>query len=225
MDRILIIEDEEEMAQLLAHALSEQGYLCEIASNGADGLKRALNYDLLLVDVMMPVMNGFVMVEKLRAAGSQVPVIYLTAKDTTSDLVHGFEIGADDYLVKPFILDELLARTKAALRRARDMSQVLKWEEISLDCIKRSACRGHVELFLSPTEFSMMEYFLRWPELVLSKSMILEEVWHDEGYRVENIVETYIMYLRRKTESHGGSRVIHTVRGRGYVLRLAELEL
>lgn len=212
------------MAELLVQALSELGYFCDMAPNGAVGLKKAAGCDLLLVDVMMPVMNGFVMVEKLRESGLRMPVIYLTAKDTTKDVVRGLEIGADDYLVKPFKLDELLARVKAALRRARDLSQMLKWHDLTMDCAKRSVRRGETEIFLSATEFALLELLMRRPEAVLSKAQLLEEVWHDDGYRDENIVETYVTYLRRKTESFGGSRVIQTVRGRGYVLALAELE-
>ncbi len=224
MNRILIVEDEREMAELLAQALSEDGFRCTVAYNGADGLKKATTCDLLLVDVMMPVMNGFEMVARLREQGLRMPVLFLTAKDTTKDLVYGLEVGGDDYLVKPFILDELIARVKSALRRAKDVSQILTWHDISLDCFKRTVFRGNSEIFLSATEFSLLELMMRRPDTVLSKQLILEEVWHDEGYRDENIVEVYITYLRRKTESFGASRVIHTVRGRGYVLALAGLE-
>lgn len=224
LSRILIVEDEDEMAEILVEALSNLGYSCEVALNGAAGLRMAPGFDLLLVDVMMPVMNGFVMVEKLREQGERMPIIYLTAKDTTKDVVRGLELGADDYLIKPFKLDELIARIRAALRRARDLSQILNWHDLHMDCAKRVAWRGEAELFLSATEFSLLELFLRRPETVLSKSLLLEEVWHDEGYRDENIVETYVTYLRRKTESRDASRVIQTVRGKGYVLALAELE-
>lgn len=212
------------MAELLVEALSNLEYSCEVAPNGATGLKMAPGFDLLLVDVMMPVMNGFVMVEKLRDQGQRMPIIYLTAKDTTKDVVRGLELGADDYLVKPFKLDELIARVKAALRRARDSSQLLMWHDLKLDCAKRTVFRGDSEIFLSGTEFALLELFMRRPNTVLSKSLLLEEVWHDDGYRDENIVETYVTYLRRKTESHDGQRVIQTVRGKGYVLALAELE-
>lgn len=224
MSRILIVDDESEMAELLDQGLTERGYSCEVVSNGALGLQRAPGFDLLLVDVMMPVMNGHQMVEKLREIGLRMPVIYLTAKDTTKDVVRGLEIGADDYLVKPFRFEELIARIMAALRRARDQSQVLVWQDLTLDCLKRTVWRGEIELFLSVTEFALLELFMRRPETVLSKSLLLKEVWHDDGYRDENIVETYITYLRRKIESRNAPRVIQTVKRRGYVLALAELE-
>jgi DNA-binding response OmpR family regulator len=224
LNRLLIVEDEREMAELLRQGLSELGYFCAVAPNGAAGLKVAPEFDLLLVDVMMPVMNGFMMVEKLREQGHRMPIIYLTAKDTTKDVVRGLEVGADDYLVKPFKFDELIARVKAALRRARDLSQVLVWHDLTLDCAKRTVRRDCHEIFLSATEFALLELFMRRPETVLSKGILLEEVWHDDGYRDENIVETYVTYLRRKTEARDASRVIQTVRGKGYVLALAELE-
>jgi DNA-binding response OmpR family regulator len=222
--RILIVEDDKEMAALLAKALTEDGFACEIAPDGLAGLAKGPDFDLLLVDVMMPVMNGFTMVEQLREGGNRMPVIFLTAKDTTKDIVRGLEAGGDDYLIKPFDLEVLIARIKAALRRSRDSSQALKWQDLSLDCLKRTAHRAGGELFLSPTEFALLELFMRRPDDVLSKSLILEQVWRADGYRDENIVELYVNYLRRKTESRGATRVIHTVRGRGYVLASAELE-
>ncbi|MBS1723462.1 MAG: response regulator transcription factor [Armatimonadetes bacterium] len=212
------------MVDLLTQTLSELGYECETASNGAAGLRKARGCDLILADVMMPVMNGFTMVETLRAGGSRIPVIYLTAKDTTKDVVRGLELGADDYLVKPFVLDELIARVRATLRRAADTSQIVKWNDITLDRTNRLARRSGAELFLSATEFLLLDCFMCHPEVVLSRSLLLEKVWRDEGYRAENIVETYVTYLRRKTEAYGASRIIHTVRGSGYVLALSEPE-
>jgi two-component system copper resistance phosphate regulon response regulator CusR len=224
VSRILIVEDEAEMAGLLSKALSEEGFVCDTASNGLIGLSKSDGFDLLLVDVMMPVMNGFALVEKLRSKGERMPVIFLTAKDTTKDIVRGLEGGGDDYLVKPFVLEELIARVKAALRRGREASHHLGWHDIRLDCARRIALRDNVELFLSPTEFALLEMFMRRPGAVLPKSLILEEVWHADGFRDENIVELYVNYLRKKTEIGGRGRVIHTVRGRGYVLGSNELE-
>lgn len=212
------------MAELLLQVLSEVGYSCGKASNGSVGLRLAPDFELLLVDVMMPVMNGFEMVKNLREQGLRIPIIFLTAKDATKDVVSGLEFGADDYIVKPFKLDELIARVKAALRRARESSPTLSWFDLNLNCANRTARRGEFGLFLSATEFALLELFVRRPETVLSKSLILSEVWQDTGYRDENIVETYVTYLRRKTEARGATRVIHTVRGRGYILALAAME-
>ncbi len=212
------------MGELLSQSLTESGYSCLRATNGLGGLEKAKGVDLILADVMMPAMNGFEMVQILRSQGIRVPVIFLTAKDQTKDLVQGLEVGGDDFLVKPFKLDELLARVKALLRRARETSLFVSWDEFRMDCSKRTVFRGPLELFLSPTEFSLFELFLRRPEMILSKSLILEELWADDGYRRENIVETYVNYLRAKTEINGYPRVIQTVRGRGYVLAKSSLE-
>lgn len=219
--RIVIVEDEPEMAALLVQAFSESGYNCVSASNGVEGLALSRNADLMLVDVMMPTLNGFMMVEELRREGSRVPVLYLSAKDQTKDIVRGFESGGDDYLVKPFKLEELLARVKAILRRSRDLAQILVWGDIRLDVAARTVSRDGHELFLSGTEFQLLELFLRSPGEILSKKVLLRKIWADEGYRDDNIVELYINYLRRKTEAHSGSRVIQTLRGKGYVLALA----
>ena len=222
--RILIVEDEPEMAQLLTQALTENGFDCRTAVNGAQGLAMSSDADLLLVDIMMPVMNGLMMVETLRGQGHQTPVIFLTAKDDTKDVVKGLEAGGDDYLVKPFKLDELIARIRSALRRAKQVSSVLVGEGIRLDCVARTAFRDDVQLFLSSTEFSLLELFLRHPDETISKRFILKEVWSDNGYRDDNIVELYVNYLRKKTEAFGAQRIIHTVRGKGYVFGNVELE-
>ena len=222
--RILVVEDEPEMAQLLVQALTESGFSCQSAANGVQGLALCSQADLLLVDIMMPVMNGLNMVETIRAGGDRTPVIFLTAKDQTSDIVEGLEVGGDDYLVKPFKLDELVARVRSALRRAKNTSQVLTCEGFRLDCMTRNASRDGQQLFLSSTEFLLLELFLRHAGEVLSKRLILKEVWSDEGYRDENIVELYVNYLRKKTESFGGQRTIQTVRGKGYVFGNVQLE-
>ena len=218
MDRVLIVEDDAEMAGLLLTALEEEGLSCKTAPNGSVGLSLAPEFDLVIVDAMMPVMNGFTMVEKLRASGHVMPAIFLTARDTTQDIVRGLNSGADDYLVKPFKLEELLARIRSALRRGRYDSPKLEWGALSMDCKKRKAFIAKRELFLSPTEFALLELFVRRAGIVLSKSIILEEIWSAEGFRDENIVELYVNYVRRKTELGGEPRILQTVRRRGYVL-------
>ena len=224
MNRILIVEDEAEMRELLSQSLTDSGYVCSSASNGQTGLAKSASADLILVDVMMPSLNGYDMIRRLRERGNRVPVIFLTAKDTTKDLVLGLEVGADDYIVKPFKLDELLARIKAILRRMRETSTTLVWNDFVLDCSKRTAFRDGHEIFFSPTEFSLFELLMRNADRVLSKNFILEQLWADQGYRRENIVETYVNYLRGKTEMRDAPRVIHTVRRRGYVLAKTSLE-
>lgn len=218
MHRILIVDDEPEMVSTLTQALTELGYECVSAADGRSALRSLEGVDLVITDIMMPVMNGFSFVRELRESDQKKPVIFVSAKDATSDVVSGFDLGADDYVVKPFRLEELLARIRAALRRGRDSADMLQWNDVRLDCRRRTAHRGSWELFLSPTEFALFEFLLRHPGIVLTKSVMLEEVWHDEGFRDENIVETYVTYLRRKTEVMGQERIIHTVRGRGYVL-------
>ena len=218
MERILIVDDEPEMVKTLTQALTEQGYECVSAPDGRAAMNCLSDVDLVVTDIMMPVMNGFSFVKKLRETDPKMPVIFVSAKDATSDVVGGFDLGADDYVVKPFKLEELLARIRAALRRGRDSADLLHWQDVRLDCRRRTAHRGNWEIFLSPTEFALLEFLLRNPGAVQSKSQMLEEVWHDEGFRDENIVETYVTYLRRKTEIMEMRRIIHTVRGRGYVL-------
>ncbi len=223
-NRIVIVEDEQEMAEVLVQALGEAGFECQSAANGKEGLVLGRKADLLLVDVMMPLMDGFTMVETLRREGIEIPVVYLTAKDQTSDIVQGLEVGGDDYIIKPFKLDELLARIKAALRRSRDTSHVRRWQDVKLDMHSRCAYRGEHELFLSSTEFMLLQLFLNRAGEGLSKRFILRKVWADEGYRKESIVELYVGYLRKKTEAWGGERIIHTIRGEGYVLKSEKAE-
>ncbi|MBS1704030.1 MAG: response regulator transcription factor [Armatimonadetes bacterium] len=221
---IAVVEDEPEMGNLLTQVLSESGYRCASATNGTEGLALSREVDLMLVDVMMPAMNGFAMVEEMRRQGVKTPVIYLSAKDKTKDVVRGLEAGGDDYLIKPFKLEELLARIKAALRRSRDTATELVWGDFRLDTSARKATRGSRDLHFSATEFQLLEAFLRCPDEVLSKRILLQKVWGDDGYRDDNIVELYVNYVRKKTEAYGGTRIIHTVRGKGYILADREPE-
>ena len=223
-ERILIVEDDQEMADLLACALREEGFRCETAANGQIGLSLAPHNDLLIVDAMMPVMNGFAMVQRIRELGYLMPAMFLTARDSTKDVVHGLNCGADDYIVKPFKLEELIARIHAALRRSKIGLPRVIWNDLIVDCGTRTAFLGKREIFLSPTEFSLLELFARRPGVVLSKEAILDEVWHANGSRDENIVELYVNYLRRKTEVGGRERILHTVRKKGYVLATSEME-
>lgn len=219
--RILIIEDETEMARLLQQALKESGFEVTLIADGRKALPLAPEHDLLLVDVMLPGMNGFDLVTELRQHAFKMPVLFLTARDGIQDRVRGLEIG-DDYLVKPFALAELIARIGALLRRARDAQDVLSYADLKLDRRNRQAQRADTWLHLSATEFSVLEIFMLSPEVALPKSAILREVWHDDESRDDNIVEVYISYLRTKMEAMGRSRLLHTVRGTGYILESRE---
>jgi two-component system response regulator MprA len=198
--------------------LTEHGFTCEQASNGEEALGRIGNKDLVVLDVMRPRMDGLTLAAKMRSQGNSTPVIFLTARDQTKDVVAGLEAGGDDYLVKPFKLDELVARIRSILRRAASPANVLKWHDLELDTRSRVLLRSGREILLSSTEFALLDLLMRHADTVVSKQLALSEIWRDEGYRDENIVETYINYLRKKTESFGGRRVIQTVRGSGYML-------
>jgi two-component system response regulator MprA len=222
---ILIVEDERAMSELLAQALTESGFRTSVAHNGEEGLRNAAGHDLLIVDVMMPRMNGFDMVRKLRLEGNRTPVLFLTARDAVSDRVKGLDLGGDDYLIKPFRLEELVARVRALARRALDHQDTLQFGELWLDRRARRARRGERPLYLSNTEFSILELMMMRPGEEVSKEAILQEVWGaDEGFRDKNLVEVNIYWLRRKTESMGASRLIQTVRGVGYALEIRESE-
>ncbi len=220
--RVLVVEDEEEMAGLLEQALRESDFEVSLASNGREGLRLAASQDVLVVDVMMPFMNGFEMVRQLRSSGVRVPALFLTARDAVADRVRGLEIGGDDYLLKPFALDELIARIRALVRRARESHDVLEYADLWLDRRDRKVRRGEEWLFLSNTEFAVLEAFMLSPEIPLSKASLLRDVWHEGSGRDDNIVEVYVGYLRQKTEFMGRPRLLHTVRGTGYVLETRE---
>jgi len=213
------------MSRLLEQALTESGFAVTLAENGKQGLALAEEKDLIIVDVMMPVMNGFEMVRRLRDACIKTPVLFLTARDSVDDRVKGLDIGADDYLVKPFKLDELLARVRALLRRFRDVDEMLELEDLQVDTRTHKVKRGTANIYLSNTEYALLELLLRNAGQVVSKQTILKEIWDDEtGYRDFNVVEVYIKYLRGKLEILGRSRLIHTVRGTGYIMRSSEAE-
>ena len=216
--RILIVEDDADMAAMLVQAMRESGYESDSAPDGEAGLQAAPGFDVVVADVMMPSMNGLEMTSALRDGGHRVPVILVTARDSTADIVKGLDAGADDYLVKPFKLDELLARVRSNLRRAAALTGIRRWHDFELDLENRHARRDGRSLSLSSTEFALLHYFIARPGQVISKVELLAEVWHDDGSRNENLVEIYINYLRKKTETFGAARVIRTIRGSGYVL-------
>lgn len=221
-ERILIIEDDPAILKLLQRGLTYEGYTVDTAMDGRGGLNMARDYspDLVILDWMLPGMDGLDVCHRLRMGGS-VPILMLTAKDTIQDRVQGLDAGADDYMVKPFNLDELTARVRALLRRTQtDRVQVLKFADLTLDTSTREVTRGGKQIQLTAKEHELLELFLRHPRQVLERSTIFERVWGYDFGGESNVLEVYIRYLRQKLEENEQlPRLIHTVRGVGYVLR------
>jgi two-component system OmpR family response regulator len=222
--RVLVVEDEARMAGLLKRALQEEGHAVDIASDGPEGLWLATEnaYEAIVLDVMLPGLDGIQLCRRLRESGNWVPVLLLTARDGVGDRVRGLDAGADDYLVKPFSLLELAARLRALARRGdRPRPAVLAEGDLRLDPAAKRAWRAGTEVQLTPKEFTLLEFFLRHPGRVLTRSQIIEAVWdfaYDGG---SNVVDQYVKYLRRKVDVPFGRHDIETVRGMGYRLRPA----
>jgi two-component system response regulator MprA len=220
-EHILVIEDDERILQFLRRGLMYEGYRVDTAEDGQGGLRiaRETPPDLVILDWMLPGMDGLEVCQRLRAA-SDVPILMLTAKDTVADRVDGLDAGADDYLIKPFDFDELLARIRALLRRIKSESpEVLSFKDLRLDTGTHQAFRGDRPIELTAKEYELLEVFLRHPRQVLTRELIYDRVWNYDFGGESNIIEVYVRYIRQKTESEGESRLIHTVRGVGYVLR------
>lgn len=220
-ERILIIEDEERILQFLRRGLIYEGYDVEVATEGQQGLSIARDHppDAVILDWMLPGMDGLEVCRRLRSAGD-VPILMLTAKDSVPDRVQGLDAGADDYLIKPFEFDELLARIRALLRRTSSTApEVLTFSDLRLDTGTRQAFRGDQVIDLTAKEYDLLELFLRNPRQVLTRDLIFDRVWGYDFGGESNIIEVYVRYLRQKTEVDGRPRLIHTVRGVGYVLR------
>ena len=218
---VLVIEDEERILTFLRRGLIYEGYRVETASDGAAGLASARDNppDLVILDWMLPGIDGLEVCRRLRAASS-VPILMLTAKDAVADRVQGLDAGADDYLVKPFALDEVLARLRALLRRAKpETPEVLTFADLRLDTGTHQAFRGERAIELTAKEYELLELFLQHPRQVLTREVIYDRVWGYDFGGESNIIEVYVRYLRQKTESEDEERLLHTVRGVGYVLR------
>jgi two-component system, OmpR family, response regulator MprA len=218
---VLVVDDDPKITQLLRRALQLEGYDVRIAASGAAGLEEARNHepDLVILDILMPGLDGLEVCRRIRSAGD-TPILLLTAKDEIEDRVRGLDSGADDYLVKPFALEELLARVRALLRRHEPSDvEALHFSDLVLDLAARTARRGGRDIALSTTEFELLHYFMHHPRRVLSREAILNAVWGKEFERPTNVVEVYVGYLRAKLEGNGHARLIHTVRGAGYILR------
>lgn len=221
--RILVVEDDSAVRDALERALSFEGYTIETATDGAVALSSLRDQltDLVVLDVMMPHVDGIETCRRIRASGDTVPILMLTAKTAVGDRVEGLDAGADDYMAKPFALDELLARIRALLRRSYgDVSTVISFDDLTIDPAARTAVRGDRDLGLTKTEFDLLTLLARSPGIVLDRDTIYEEIWGIDFLTSSNSLDVYIGYLRRKTEAGGEPRLIHTVRGVGYVLRV-----
>jgi two-component system, OmpR family, response regulator MprA len=221
--KILVVDDERAVRDSLRRALELQGYDVALANDGSEALAQLESngqVDAVLLDVLMPGLDGLEVCRQIRRSGNEVPVLMLTARDAVGDRVAGLDAGADDYVVKPFALEELLARVRALLRRASPTGDgVLRFADVELDTGTREVRRGGDKIELTRTEFNLLELFLLNPRQVLTRSIIFERVWgYDFGF-ASNSLDVYIGYLRRKTEAGGKPRLIQTVRGVGYALR------
>ncbi|MEV7523239.1 response regulator transcription factor [Streptomyces sp. NPDC091371] len=231
--RILVVDDEPAVREALRRSLAFEGYDVQTAVDGLDALDKTASYapDLIVLDIQMPRMDGLTAARRLRSSGSVTPILMLTARDTVGDRVTGLDAGADDYLVKPFELDELFARVRALLRRSSYAAprpgegapeDALAFGDLRMDLATREVTRGGRPVELTRTEFTLLEMFLAHPRQVLTREQILKTVWGFDFEPSSNSLDVYVMYLRRKTEAGGEPRVVHTVRGVGYVLRAGE---
>lgn len=223
--RILVVDDDRAVRESLRRSLTFNGYTVDLAVDGIDALEKATadRPDALVLDVMMPRLDGLEVCRRLRSTGDDLPILVLTARDSVSERVAGLDAGADDYLPKPFALEELLARLRALLRRRTpdpgEISETMRFADLSLDPVTREVARADRSISLTRTEFSLLEMLMANPRRVLTRGRILEEVWGYDFPTSGNALEVYVGYLRRKTEADGEPRLIHTVRGVGYVLR------
>ncbi len=220
--RILVVEDEKKLASFIKRGLKEEHYVVDVARNGDDGLYMAeINtYDLIILDIMLPGKDGLFICRQLRKKHISVPVLMLTARDEVEDKVSGLDAGADDYLTKPFAFRELLARIRALLRRNKqEKTTKLKVADLELDQITHKVTRGGKEINLTSTEYTLLEYLMLNAGQVVTRTMISEHVWHDDFDRFTNIINVYIGYLRSKIDGDRNKKLIHSIRGTGYILK------
>ncbi|MDQ6908473.1 MAG: response regulator transcription factor [Chloroflexota bacterium] len=230
-ERILVVEDERAIANVLRRGLALEGYIVEVADGGRAALDAVRDRppELVILDLMLPDIDGLEVARRLREAGERAPVLMLTARDGVADRVRGLDAGADDYLVKPFAFEELLARVRALLRRAASQTEgtnhteSLKFADLVVDLGTRDVRRGGHSIELTAREFDLLILFLRNPRQVLPRDLIMDRVWGDDFYGESNVLEVYVRALRTKLEEHGETRLIHTVRGVGYTLREREI--
>ncbi len=220
--RLLVVEDEKKVASFIKQGLEEEGYAVDVALDGEEGLKMALGrvQDLIILDLSLPKMDGLQVLKKLRQQRVIVPVLLLTVRSTIEDKVLGLDAGADDYLTKPFAFQELVARVRALLRRRAEVGPaLLQLADLTLDPARRVVFRGGEKIDLTSKEFAILEYFMRNPGRVLSRTMIIEHVWNYDFDTMTNIIDVYVNYLRKKIDTGRKQKLIHTVRGVGYMLK------
>jgi heavy metal response regulator len=220
--RILVVEDEKKVASFIKRGLEEENFNVDVAYDGEEGryMAETNQYDLILMDVMLPKKDGLTVVRELREKDIAVPVLCLTAKDTVDDIVAGLDSGSDDYLTKPFAFAELLARVRALLRRgAQDRGAEIHFADLRLDPVEHKVWRGNKEIELTAKEYALLEYFMRNPNQTLTRTMIAEHVWDYTFDSFTNIIDVYVNYLRKKIDKDFDKKLIHTVRGAGYVLK------
>ena len=219
--RILIVEDEKKTSAYLKKGLSENGFIVDVADQGEDGLRCALRigYDLVILDIMLPKQDGWSVIAEIRRSGKQTPVLFLTARDTVQDRVKGLELGADDYIVKPFAFSELLARVRSILRRGPTrQSEILRIADLEIDLLRHKAIRGGKRLDLTPKEFSLLSFLVRRTGEFLSRTLIAEQVWDMNFDSDTNVVDVSVRRHRRKVDVSFTKKLIHTIRGVGYIL-------
>ncbi len=220
--RILVVEDEKKVASFIKRGLEEENFSVDMAYDGEEGLYMAETnpYDLILMDLMLPKMDGLAVIKELRVKGNKTPVLCLTAKDTVEDIVSGLDSGSDDYLTKPFAFAELVARVRALLRRGtQDRGAEIRFADLRLDPVAHKVWRGNKEIELTAKEYALLEYFMRNPNQVLTRTMIAEHVWDYTFDSFTNIIDVYVNYLRKKVDRDYDKKLIHTVRGIGYVMK------
>jgi DNA-binding response OmpR family regulator len=219
--RVLVVEDERRIADFVARGLSESGYTVAVAHDGEEGYLDALlnDYDLLVLDVMLPTMDGLTIARKLRAAHRTIPILMLTARDSEQDKILGLDVGADDYLTKPFSFGEFLARVRALLRReSMARTSVMQVADLELDTAARRVRRAGREIALSAREYALLEYLMHHAGQVVTRDLLVDHVWSDAEVE-SNVIDVYVRYLRQKVDAPYGTPLIHTVRGVGYTLR------
>lgn len=220
--RVLVAEDEEDLCNIIKEKLTDDGYSVDACYNGEDALyyMQQLEYDVVILDVMMPVLNGFEVLRKYRAGGGTAPVLFLTARDSVEDRVQGLDLGANDYVIKPFSFEELMARIRAMTRKsAAVVLNVYEVADLSLDVSAHKVVRAGKEIRLSAKEFSLLEYLIRNKDKVVSREQIENSMYNYDYEGGTNVVDVYIRYLRKKVDEGFGKKLIHTVRGQGYVIR------